>query len=256
MTKQEVAFKTVDNPDENGIANNPVSKDSALKGADAKELTKSENLTEQLIDLIVNGDYPAGSKISEPELARRFGVSRGPLREAMMRVESLGLVERVPHVGARVVALTQEKLIEIYSVREALEGMAARLACIHITDKEINALQQLLETHQQHIEQVDGASYFHQQGDFDFHYRIIKASRNSKLISLLCDELYHLLRMYRYQSQRSHSRPQQALREHFHLLAALRERDGELAEMLMRRHIMRSRLLIEQQLKDDKEIAS
>ncbi len=83
----------------------------------------------------------------------------------MMRVESLGLVERVPHVGgARVVALTQEKLIEIYSVREALEGMAARLACIHITDKEINALQQLLETHQKHIEQVDGASYFISRG--------------------------------------------------------------------------------------------
>ena len=246
MSKQEATLQAVDN-----VAGEEVTKDMT-----GKELTKSENLTEQLIDLIVNGDYPAGSKISEPEQARRFGVSRGPLREAIMRVESLGLVERVPHVGARVVALSREKLVEIYSVREALEGMAARLACTHITDEELDALQQLLETHQQYIEQVDGASYFHQQGDFDFHYRIIKASRNSKLISLLCDELYHLLRMYRYQSQRSHSRPEQALLEHFHLLSALRDRDGELAEMLMRRHIMRSRMLIEQQLKDDKEIAS
>jgi len=251
MREQELALKTVDNHGEVEIA-----QVGLAKGMVAKELTKAENLTEQLIDLIVNGDCPAGSKISEPELARRFGVSRGPLREAMMRVESLGLVERAPHVGARVVALSQEKLIEIYAVREALEGMAARLACIHITDEEINALQQLLETHQQHIEQVDGVSYFHQQGDFDFHYRIIKASHNSKLISLLCDELYHLLRMYRYQSQRAHLRPEQALLEHFHLLSALRDRDGELAEMLMRRHIMRSRLLVEQQLKDDKEIGS
>ncbi|WP_227876266.1 GntR family transcriptional regulator [Photobacterium frigidiphilum] len=219
--------------------------------AGVKELTKSENLTEQLIEFIVSGEYQAGSKISEPELARSFGVSRGPLREAIMRVEALGLVERVPHVGARVVELSQEKLIEIYAVREALEGMAARLACINITDEEIDALQELLEQHQRYIEQVDGASYFHQQGDFDFHYRIIKASRNTKLISLLCDELYHLLRMYRFQSPRKHSRPTTALSEHIQILAAIRERDGELAELLMRRHIMRSRLLIENQLTED-----
>ncbi|MFH7566479.1 MULTISPECIES: GntR family transcriptional regulator [Oceanimonas] len=227
----------------------PQSSDLSL--TEARELTKSANLTEQLIDLIVKGEFEAGSKISEPELARRFGVSRGPLREAMLRVESLGLIERVPHVGARVIALSRAKLIEIYAVREALEGMAARLACQHITEAELIALEQLLNTHKAHIEEVEGVSYFHQQGDFDFHYRLILASRNSTLISLLCDELYHLLRMYRHQSQRSHSRPQQALSEHFHLLAALRERDGELAELLMRRHIMRSRLLIEQQLETE-----
>ncbi|MDV5167866.1 GntR family transcriptional regulator [Photobacterium rosenbergii] len=237
MGKQDLKLKSVDNQGE-------------------KEGTKSESLTEQLIDQIVSGTYPAGSKISEPELAKHYGVSRGPLREAMMRLESMGLVERIPHVGARVVALSQEKLIEIYAVREALEGMAARLACEHITDDELAGLEALLDAHHQHIEQVEGASYFHQQGDFDFHYRVIKASRNTKLISLLCDELYHLLRMYRYQSQRSHSRPEQALKEHFHLLSALKERDGELAEMLMRRHIMRSRQLIEQQLKQDKEKVS
>lgn len=224
---------------------------SELSETEERELTKSANLTERLINLIVKGEFAAGSKISEPELARRFGVSRGPLREAIMRVESLGLIERAPHVGARVIALSRAKLVEIYAVREALEGMAVRLACQHITEQELDALQQLLDTHKAHIEEVEGASYFHQQGDFDFHYRLIQASRNSTLIGLLCDELYHLLRMYRHQSQRSHSRPQQALSEHFHLLAALRERDAELAEMLMRRHIMRSRLLIEQQLKDE-----
>lgn len=218
-----------------------------------KEKTKSENLTEQLIEAIVTGDYVAGSKISEPELARYFNVSRGPLREAMMRVESLSLVERIPHIGARVVTLTPAKLAEIYTVREALEGMAANQACIHITDEEIAGLEVLLAQHKQHIDQVEGASYFHQYGDFDFHYRIIKASRNSKLISLLCDELYHLLRMYRYQSPRSHSRPEYALNEHIHILTAIKDRDPELAEMLMRRHIKRSRVLIENQLKHGRE---
>ncbi|EKG0408430.1 GntR family transcriptional regulator [Vibrio cholerae] len=213
-----------------------------------KESTKSENLTEYLIEAIVEGQLAPGGKISEPELAKQFQVSRGPLREALMRVEGLGLIERIPHIGARVIQLSPTKLVELYAVREALEGMAARLAARNITEIELAGLESLLSTHSTHINQVEGASYFHQQGDFDFHYRIIQASRNQQLIGLLCDELYHLLRMYRYQSPRSHSRPVEALEEHKFILRAIRQRDEELAEMLMRRHISRSRQLIEQQI--------
>lgn len=221
---------------------------SSVEGKSDKENTKSENLTEYLIEAIVGGDIEPGSKISEPELAKRFEVSRGPLREAIMRVEGLGLIERIPHVGARVITFSAEKLLELYSVREALEGMAARLAARHITEEELNGLEDVLSRHSKHIDDVEGASYFHQHGDFDFHYRIIKASRNSKLVSLLCNELYHLLRMYRYQSPRAQSRPKEALREHEFILQAIRNRDEELAEMLMRRHISGSRKLIEQQI--------
>ncbi|NOI15488.1 GntR family transcriptional regulator [Vibrio hepatarius] len=213
-----------------------------------KENTKSETLTESLVEAIVNGEIAPGSKISEPELAKRYQVSRGPLREAIMRLEGLSLIERIPHVGARVITFSPEKLIELYAVREALEGMAARLAARHITEEELIGLKHLLSTHSNHIEEVEGSSYFHQHGDFDFHYRIIKASRNSKLISLLCNELYHLLRMYRYQSPRSQSRPKEALNEHKFILQAIENRDEELAEMLMRRHISGSRSLIEQQI--------
>lgn len=213
-----------------------------------KESTKSENLTEYLIEAIVEGQLAPGSKISEPELAKQFQVSRGSLREALMRVEGLGLIERIPHIGARVIQLSPTKLVELYAVREALEGMAARLAARNITEIELAGLESLLSTHSTHIDQVEGASYFHQQGDFDFHYRIIQACRNQQLIGLLCDELYHLLRMYRYQSPRSHSRPVEALEEHKFILRAIRQRDEELAEMLMRRHISRSRQLIEQQI--------
>ncbi|MDR9827808.1 GntR family transcriptional regulator [Vibrio sp. FNV 38] len=213
-----------------------------------KEYTKSESLTEVLVELIVSGQIPSGSKISEPELAKKYQVSRGPLREAIMRLEGLGLIERTANVGARVISLSSENLLELYTVREALEGMAARLAARFITQEELLGLELLLSTHSNHIKDVDGASYFHQQGDFDFHYRIIQASRNTKLIAVLCDELYHLLRMYRYQSPRAHSRPQDALSEHKFILQAIQNRDEELAEMLMRRHISGSRKLIEQNM--------
>jgi DNA-binding GntR family transcriptional regulator len=213
-----------------------------------KDNTKSEHLTDYLIEAIVQGEIEPGSKISEPSLARQFQVSRGPLREALMRVEGLGLIERIPHVGARVINLSYEKLIELYAVREALEGMAARLAARYITVAELENLELLLEKHATHLHQIEGASYFHQHGDFDFHYCIIKASRNQELIRLLCDELYHLLRMFRYQSPRAHSQPEEALGEHLFILKAIRERDEELSEMLMRRHIASSRKLIETQM--------
>jgi DNA-binding GntR family transcriptional regulator len=222
--------------------------DMAGSPTNEKENIKSVHLTDYLIEAIVKGELSSGSKISEPELAKALNVSRGPLREALMRVEGLGLLERIPHVGARVIEFSPAKLAELYAVREALEGMAARLAARNISDEELSVLNTVLDTHQEHITHVDGQSYFRQHGDFDFHYMIIKASRNQHLISLLCNELYHLLRMYRYQSPRSHSRPSEALNEHHSILRAIAHRDEELAEMLMRRHISGSRQLIDQQL--------
>ncbi len=212
-----------------------------------RELTKSDSLTADLIELVVSGELPQGRKISEPGLAKQFQVSRGPLREALLRLEGLGLIERSPRIGARVIRLDLETLRELYSVREALEGMAARLAARNITNEQLNDIESLLALHQQHIEQVSGASYFNQQDDFDFHYRLIQASGNQRLVQLLCGELYHQLRMYRYQSPSSDSRPNQALKQHFAIFEAVRHGDEELAEILMRRHISGSRQLLEAQ---------
>lgn len=210
-------------------------------------LTISDRLSEALITAIVKGDIPPGSKISEPDLAKTYQVSRGPLREAIRKLEGLRLVNRIPHIGARVVTLDLAELLEIYDVREALEGMAARLAARNMSDQEIDELKQLLDLHEQNIEQSDGNEYFQQEGDFDFHYRIIQGSKNQRLINLLCGELYHLIRMYRYRSSQSSARPTIALAEHRHIVNALEQRDGEFAEMLIRKHISNARRNIELQ---------
>ncbi len=215
--------------------------------------TLADQLGDALITAIVRGDIPSGSKISEPDLARIYKVSRGPLREAIRRLEGLHLVARIPHVGARVVTLQAQQLVEIYQVREALEGMAARLACQHMTDDEIIELGTLLDEHERNIEQSQGREYFQHQGDFDFHYRIIQGSRNQRLIEFLCSELYHLIRMYRFRSSQIQSRPHTALTEHRHLCKAIAQRDGELAEILMRRHISTAQKHIEQQFQTEGE---
>lgn len=210
--------------------------------------TIATRLTDELTDAIVTGQIPAGKKISEPALAKQYAVSRGPLREAIRRLEGRGLVRHVPHAGVRVVTLDIEEVIEMYLVREALEGMAARLAAEHMSEAEIDAIRVLLEEHEIAVQRSKGREYFQQEGDLDFHYRIVQASSNEKLIALLCGELYHLVRMYRYRSSQTTSRPLRALAEHRRVLDAIADHDGELAEILMRRHLAGARRSIAAQL--------
>ena len=210
--------------------------------------TLSDRVFTRLQDDIVCGVIPPGSKLGEAELAARYGVSRGPLREAIRRLESRKLLERVPHAGPRVISLSAADLIEIYRVREALEGLAARLAAEHMTDDEIAGLHQLLVQHEQQQDLQEDVAYFQREGDLDFHYRIIQGSHNRTLIALLIGELYHMVRMYRYQFSTVANRPQKALGEHRRIVEAIEARDGEMAEMLMRRHIGRARENIEGQM--------
>lgn len=209
--------------------------------------TLADRVFARLQDDIVRGEILPGSKVSETELASRYGVSRGPLREAIRRLESRKLLERVVHVGTRVASLSVNDLIEIYHVREALEGMAARLAAEHMTADEVRGLYDVLAQHEQQQDLREDVAYFQREGDLDFHYRIIQGSHNATLSQLLIGELYHLVRMYRYQFSTVANRPQKALNEHRRIVEAIESRDGEMAELLMRRHISSARKNIENQ---------
>jgi len=208
--------------------------------------TIADTVCSKLQNAIVEGIIPAGSKISEPALAIEFGISRGPLREALSRLEACNLIERTPNVGARVVSLTPQHLVEIYLIRESLEGLAARMAAENMSDKEINELDELLEKHQQQIKQDQ--SYYQKEGDMDFHFQIVKGSKNSHLIDMFSNDLYHLIRLYRYQFGMVSNRVQRAFIEHGHIVDAIRQRDGELAQFLMSRHISSSRKNVEKML--------
>jgi DNA-binding GntR family transcriptional regulator len=210
--------------------------------------TLADDLRGKLITAIIDGDLPQGSKISEVELATRFGVSRGPLREAIRDLEGMRLVERRPHAGVNVILLGLDALMEIYTVREALEGMAARLAATEMTPEEISDLKTLLSIHEAKVKSSAGRLYYHQQGDLDFHLRILKGSHNERLLRLMRDELYQPIMMYRRQSSRQPFRPARALEEHKRICDAIEARDAELAELLMRRHIQGSKAVLKKSL--------
>jgi len=221
---------------------------SKVISPDAQEdRTLSDKTTTALREAIVNGTIAAGEKLNEPRLAEQFNVSRGPLRDAIRRLVAMRLVTHVPHQGASVVTLDAKSVIELYEVREALEGKAAGLAAQNMSDEEISKLRDLLDIHRLHYEKNDG-EYMQEGGDFDFHYLIIKGSGNDMLTNQLLNELYHLIRMFRYQTSRFKSRSNRALIEHEQLIYAIEQHDSEMAEMVMRRHISRAKTSIEKYL--------
>jgi len=211
--------------------------------------TLADNVFDQLRSAIVSGEFAPGSKINEPQLAERYGISRGPLREAIRRLEGCKLVEIKPNVGAKVVSLNGLQAIEIYEIRESLEGLACRLAAARATAADCESLRHLLAQHELQIESENGRRYYQQEGDLDFHFQVVHLSGNHRLIQLLCGELYHLLRLYRAQTSSQPSRPEQAFREHHRIVDAIEEQDGELAEILMRRHIANAKAMLISQLK-------
>lgn len=210
--------------------------------------TIPERIFCKLREAIVEGRIPAGSKISEADLAKTYGISRGPLREAIGQLAAVGLVERRPNIGARVIELSSKALLDIFHVREALEGMAARQAAQNMSEEDIACLHQTLVHHGKQIREESGNTYFQQSGDLDFHYQIVVGSGNDRLIRLLCHDLYYLVRMYRYQFGMRSQRGPEALAEHEHIVEAIARGDAEMAELLMRSHIRASRENVERML--------
>jgi DNA-binding GntR family transcriptional regulator len=214
-------------------------------------LTLADKVFNELTTAIVRGELSPGTRLSEQTLVERYGGSRAPMREAIQKLESRNLVVRIPHAGARVVSLSLSELRDIYEVRVELESMACRLAAQRMPDSEIDELRCLLAEHEASIAAEQGQSYYQKAGDLDFHYRIIKGSNNSRLHQMLCGELYHLVRMYRYQTSTSNKRPQLALQEHQRIVEVIAARDAELAELLMRRHIQASLTNLETRLAEE-----
>ncbi len=210
--------------------------------------TLADRACEMLDHAILNGTLPPGMQLSESELAARLGISRGPLREAINRLEGRRLIHRVPHIGVRVAVLSDWDVSEIFAVREVMEGLACKLATRHMSDAEFDELEKCVEFRHVSAEPPAGSAFHRKPQQWDFHYRIAQASLNRQLIQYLCGDMYYLLRLYRARSGVTPKRAN-ADEEHREILRAMRARDGDLAEQLMRRHIADARLSLD--LKED-----
>lgn len=212
-----------------------------------KSSTLSNTLTETLRDAIITGEIAQGSKLSETKLAAELDVSRGPLREAIRRLEGMNLIQYAPQQGARVVTLTLDLILEIYHAREALESKAVALATTNMTSREVDELNRVVDIQSKHLKE-SGSSSVPAESDYAFHELIIKGSKNRVIERALLHELYNLIKMFRYQNRLAITSSSNALIEHRQIAYAIQQRDPVLAETTMRQHIMRARERIKHQL--------
>lgn len=201
----------------------------------------SDSVLSRLSEAILSGDLKPGAKISEPEVSKRYGISRAPLREAIRRLEERSLVSRVPRQGARVVVLSPQRIESIFVIREAIEGMAAREAALRITDAEVASLQASLERQREASRETGSLAYPFKSLDTDYHSAIARASGNEFLVKFLCEDYSALVELCRRAQRRRPERVQRSLAEHAQIVDALAARDPDLAELLMRRHVAAAR---------------
>lgn len=218
----------------------------------------SSEAFDKVVEAISSGEFNPGQRLSEAELARNLGISRGPLREALGRLEGR-LVKRTPRIGVRVISFSRDDLESLFLTREALEGMSARLAAERMSGEQLNQLRVLLEAHAHQPELAAGEAYVQRTRDEDFHFAIIRGARCERLERLLMDEIYYQMRIHRRKSSTRSGRAQAALGEHVQIVEALESRDPDRAEAAMRTHLRNARFsslaAIDQEIADAPDVA-
>lgn len=196
---------------------------------------------DRVVEAITSGEFEPGEKLSESQLARQLGISRGPVREALHQLEGK-LVQREPRLGVRVIQFDRDSLEQLFYLREALEGMAARLAAERAPDSWADEAQQMLRRHQDDIRDSGSRRYRQRSADEDFHFSIARAANCPNIERILLKEVNYQLRIARLKSSMRPGRAEEALRQHFRIVEAIGARDPDGAERAMRDHISSARI--------------
>ena len=197
----------------------------------------SERAYEAIKESILKTDVTKvkdGDRIDERSLSESLGISRTPLREAINRLVMEGFLKVVPRKGVYLVKKSKKEISEILLVRAALEGMAARLAVKHVTEKEIQKMRDLFEPFGE--SSTGGQFLKYSDANIEFHELVLKASQCGKLIEL-AGNLFDHIRWIRFRTIVFEDRFTKMQKEHLAIIEALEKRYPDLAEKRMRAHI-------------------
>jgi DNA-binding GntR family transcriptional regulator len=185
-------------------------------------------------DDLLRHDTPPGRQLHVEALAEQLGISRTPVREALLKLERDGLVHVVPRVGFFVSELSYEDIMELFELRELIETWAAERAARFLTAADLERMEQLIQESVWAVEQGDLSRFL--EIDVEFHNLLIERSDNRRLVSML-EGVRDLMFRERIFSLRSQENIQASLGEHRRILEALSRRDGERAGKAMSEHL-------------------
>lgn len=198
-------------------------------------------VVEKLRELILAGELEPRSRLNEMALCERFGISRTPLREAIKLLAADGLLDLLPNRGARVSALSDSEIDEILQVVGVLEALAGELACLHIKDEEVSAIETATLEMVEAWRAKDYARYF--ERNREIHKSIIAAARNGALEAVY-RSLSGRVQRARFSAHKTEEQWKRAIDDHNLMVILLQRRDGAALAQLMRNHINSKKVII------------
>ncbi|MEH7084383.1 GntR family transcriptional regulator [Neobacillus drentensis] len=200
-------------------------------------LSIREHAYNYLKEMILEGELKAGDRLIERELAGKLGISRTPIREALFRLESQGFVKTVPRKGVVVSNISENEVIEVFTILASLEVLAVKLAAGRM-DKETQL--ELDQKIKELMELRDQAEENFNLEHIEMNRLINKASKSPKLFEILSG-LIDYIHMAANMGYETPGRRKESLKEHIDIMKALRDKEAEMAEYLMRIHIENSK---------------
>jgi DNA-binding GntR family transcriptional regulator len=211
---------------------------------DGAPLTRnaSSAATELIRQAIIDGRLPPGRRLKEEELARELGISRTPVREALLMLHAEGLVDAAPNRGAAVRSHSVKDLDDLYQLRAVLEGYATRRAATRLSDETIGGLRASCERFDGLLDALAEMTDLVQE-NLLFHQTILDHAGSERLTSMV-RQVIELPLVYR--SYVWYSPEQQRISAHYHrqIVRALEQRDADRAELIMKEHVFEARDLL------------
>lgn len=192
--------------------------------------SRVEFVYQSIRTILQTGHLSAGQRIREEEIAKLLGVSRTPVRAALQRLQQQGLLDLTEGRSLGVVSLTRQQLVELYELRQMLEGWSARLAAQRASEGELAALHKMIE---------EGLSdpTLAASRNRDFHDAIHQAAHNRYLLRALA-EVHDAIALLGRTTLMDAKRARQANREHAEILAAIARRDPDAADRAAQEHVV------------------
>ncbi|MFT7594050.1 MAG: DNA-binding GntR family transcriptional regulator [Paracoccaceae bacterium] len=198
------------------------------------DIRRADLIADELEELVFAGHFSDGDRLDEIRLAKQFGVSRTPIREALQRLTASGLAEQIPRRGVFVRQPGPVELMEMFETMAEIEGVCGRLAAQRISDKALDLLEDANSRCQEAVTARDIDGYYRENELF--HHLIYKQTGNSFLEQETL-RLHRRLKPFRRHQLRLRGRMAQSMSEHEAIVSALRSGDCQLAETTLRGHV-------------------
>jgi DNA-binding GntR family transcriptional regulator len=209
-----------------------------------------QDVFEYLKNAIIDQTIEPGSRLVESKIAEMLGISRTPLREALHKLEREEWIEKTPSGGFQVVNLTRQDIEETFGVRSALEAYAARLAAENYREEALIPLEKKMLEYQKCLEKEANDKL--QTINTEFHDLLYALSRNPKLVKMI-NQLRAQISRFRQIILKQDEYAHESNEDHVRMLDAIKKRDGDAVEKLVREHLIKGKHAVLSQLSDEEK---